>query len=134
MVLAEALTPGICQIGATHGLITDRTSRAEELVIMLLAIGFSITLVETAAQEGPLAVSADKVLWVPPFAQRLDILPRDRSATTCTPWAEELMIALLVIRSSRPRKETFPSDDPTTTSATKTRLVPCLVECLNVGA
>lgn len=68
-------TPGLVEskdsLPGDH-LIAGVAEHAKELLVMQLAIGQTLLLVVSRAQEGLLTTRADKVLHVPRLAQRVD--------------------------------------------------------------
>ena len=93
-------------------------------MVVVFAVGPAVPFVKRVASKGFVAMSTDKVLWVPLLPQRLDPLADDGLAASGAARAETFVVALAVVGPpSMFQKALFP-DGPTAPGAPETGCVP----------
>lgn len=93
--------PGLVQRGkhiAGNDLIAHKAEIAKQLVIVSLAVGQTTLFVVPMAEEGLLALGADKMLDVPVLAQRSDYSLLNRATTRATNWDAHAVVALEAVQ------------------------------------
>lgn len=113
---------------ARDGLVAARAQRAPLGMVVRLAEGLALVVVEAATVERLPAITADKALWVPLAVQGRDVVLRDGSVAAATLGGEQLKVVITAVGLAILFVKTSLAKLGATVGTEEVLWMPCLVQ------